>query len=134
MACDDGRVITNFINQAICNKDITVYGNGLQTRSFCYISDLVDGMIKFMGSSDEITGPMNLGSQFEYSILEVAETIIKLTGSNSKIIFQELPEDDPVKRRPDITLAKNLLQWEPKVSLEEGLIKTIAYYTEIYRS
>lgn len=130
MARNDGRVISNFINQAIHNEDITVYGDGSQTRSFCYINDLVDGIIKFMNTSDEVIGPVNLGSQFEYSILEIAKTIIKLTRSNSKIIFQKLPEDDPVKRCPDITLAKNLLQWEPKISLEEGLIKTIAYYTE----
>lgn len=125
---DDGRVVTNFINQAIRNEDITIYGDGSQTRSFCYITDLIDGMITFMATDESVTGPMNLGSSFEYSILEIAETIIKLTRSSSKIVFQKLPEDDPIKRRPDITLAKKALQWEPKISLEEGLIKTIAYY------
>lgn len=131
MNMDDGRVISNFINQAIRNEDITVYGKGLQTRSFCYISDLIDGILKFMDTPNDVVGPINLGSQFEYTIIEIAEIVIKLTGSRSKIILNALPEGDPMKRRPDITLAKNLLQWEPKITLEEGLKKTIAYYKEL---
>lgn len=131
MNMDDGRVVSNFINQAIRNEDITVYGKGLQTRSFCYITDLLDGIFKFMDTPNDIIGPINLGSQFEYTILEVAEMVIQLTGSRSKIIFKPLPEDDPIKRCPDITLAQKLLHWEPKVTLEEGLKKTIAYYKEL---
>lgn len=127
----DGRVISNFINQAIRNEDITVYGDGTQTRSFCYVSDLIEDFIKFMATPDGVLGPINLGSQFEHTILEIAEQVIKLTGSSSKIVFKQLPEDDPIKRRPDITLAKRLLDWEPKITLEEGVSKTIAYYKEV---
>lgn len=131
MNINDGRVISSFINQAIRNENITIHGNGLQTRSFCYISDLIDAIIKFMATGPEVTGPMNLGSEFEYTILQTAELIIKLTGSRSKTIFEALPEDDPIKRRPDLTLAKKTLDWEPKVSFEEGLKKTVAYYKEL---
>jgi len=131
MNLNDGRVISNFINQAIRNEDITLYGSGLQTRSFCYVSDLVDGIIKFMATPASVMGPINLGSEYEHTILETAELIIKLTGSKSKIIHKPLPEDDPTRRRPDITLARSLLQWEPKVTFEEGLKKTIAYYKDL---
>jgi len=128
MAINDGRVISNFIIQALKNEDITIYGNGTQTRSFCYVSDLVDGLIKMMNSNQ--TGPINLGNPKEFTIVELAQKIIKLTNSKSKIIFKELPEDDPRQRQPDITKAKKYLNWEPKINLEEGLIKTIEYFKE----
>ncbi|MFC2097831.1 UDP-glucuronic acid decarboxylase family protein [Bacteroidota bacterium] len=129
---DDGRVVSNFIVQALKNKDITIFGNGLQTRSFQYISDLLEGMIRMMNTEDDFWGPVNIGNQNEFTMLELAEKVIKLTGSKSKIIFKPLPEDDPVKRQPDISLAKKKLNnWEPVVQLEEGLIKTIDYFKEI---
>ncbi len=131
MNLNDGRVISNFINQGIRNENITVYGAGEQTRSFCFVSDLVEGIIRLMTTPDDVLGPVNLGSEFEFTVLEAAELIVKLTGSRSKIIFEPLPEDDPTKRRPDLTLARKLLNWEPKVSLEEGLKKTIIYYKEL---
>jgi UDP-glucuronate decarboxylase len=131
MRSDDGRVLSNFITQALNGEDITVYGDGLQTRSFCYITDLIEGIMKFMDTPEEITGPINLGSQFEYPILEIASEVIDLTGSSSKIIHKPLPKDDPVKRRPDSTLAKKLLNWEPKVTLREGLSKMIDYYKKL---
>jgi UDP-glucuronate decarboxylase len=134
MRFDDGRITSNFINQALRDEDITVYGDGSQTRSFCYISDLVDGILKFMATDDEVTGPINLGSQFEYQVIDIARTIIQLTGSKSKIIHMPLPEDDPCKRRPDSTLAKKLLNWEPKIPLEEGLLKTIEYHQKIQKN
>ncbi len=127
---DDGRVISNFIVQALKNNDITVYGNGKQTRSFCYVDDMVNGMMKFMNTDDSITGPMNLGNPGEFTILELAEKIIQLTGSKSKIIFHTLPEDDPLQRKPDIGYARNLISWEPSIKLEEGLIKTIEYFKQ----
>jgi len=125
---NDGRVISNFIMQALRGDDITVYGNGSQTRSFCYIDDMIDGIIKLMDSSDDFTGPVNLGNPQEFSILELAKKIRLLTGSNSKIVFRSLPQDDPTQRRPDISLAKNKLGWEPKTPLDEGLRKTIDYF------
>lgn len=126
---NDGRVVSNFIVQALQGKDITVFGDGSQTRSFQYVSDLVEGMIRMMNTGDEVTGPVNIGNPGEYTILELAEKIIKLTKSKSKIIFMPLPQDDPTQRQPDITLAKKLLHnWEPKVPLEEGLQKTIDYF------
>ncbi len=125
---NDGRVVSNFIVQALTGKDITIYGDGSQTRSFCYADDLVDGFIRMMQTSDEITGPVNLGNPGEFTILELAKKIIHLTGSKSKIIYQPLPSDDPMQRQPDIAKAKNLLGWEPKIPLEEGLIHTIAYF------
>lgn len=128
MSDEDGRAISNFIIQSLNNDDITVYGEGKQTRSFCYISDLVDAIIKFMHTSEKVTGPINLGSEFEYSVIDIAKLIIKLTGSKSRIIHMPLPPDDPVMRRPDLSRAKELLNWEPKVTLEEGLKKTIEYY------
>jgi UDP-glucuronate decarboxylase len=128
MLPNDGRVVSNFIVQALKGEDITVYGDGSQTRSFCYIDDMVDGIIKMMNSEKGFTGPVNLGNPAEFSILELAEIILKLTKSKSKIVFKPLPQDDPKQRQPDITLAKTKLNWEPKVSLEEGLIKTIEYF------
>ena len=126
---NDGRVVSNFIVQALQNKPLTVYGDGSQTRSFQYIDDLLEGMIRMMNTPDEITGPINLGNPSEYTILEMANKIIELTGSKSKIIFNPLPQDDPVQRKPDITRAKKILDgWEPLLPLEEGLIKTIDYF------
>jgi UDP-glucuronate decarboxylase len=129
MALDDGRVVSNFIVQALKNENITVYGNGKQTRSFCYVDDLVDGLIRMMNSNE--FGPINLGNPEEYTILELAEKIIKLTNSKSEIVFKNLPTDDPKRRKPDITLAKNKLNWTPKITLEEGLKKTIKYFKEL---
>ena len=128
---NDGRVVSNFIIQALKNEPITVNGKGTQTRSFCYVDDLVEGIILFMNSVDDLTGPVNLGNPEEYSIYELAEIIIELIGSKSEIIFNDLPIDDPKKRRPDITLAKNKLGWEPKVRLEDGLKSTIEYFDNI---
>jgi dTDP-glucose 4,6-dehydratase len=126
MRLDDGRVVSNFIYQALKNKDITVYGKGQQTRSFCYVADLIDGILKFMAV--DYPGPLNLGAPFEFTVLELAKMVIKLTRSNSKIKFCPLPQDDPRQRRPDITKAKKLLGWKPKISLEAGLKKTIPYF------
>ncbi len=131
MLPNDGRVISNFIVQALTNQDITVFGDGMQTRSFCYVDDMIDGIIKMMETPDEITGPINLGNPEERTILEVAELILKLCKSRSKIVFLPAPQDDPVRRRPDITLAKKILGWEPKVPLEEGLKITIDYFKSI---
>lgn len=128
---NDGRVVSNFIVQALRGEDITVYGDGSQTRSFCYANDLVDGLIRLMNSPDEITGPVNLGNPSEFSILELAEKVIGLTGSSSAIVFKPLPQDDPSQRRPDISFAVKELQWEPVVVLEEGLNKTINYFKSI---
>jgi UDP-glucuronate decarboxylase len=128
---DDGRVISNFIIQALQNKEITIYGDGSQTRSFCYVDDMVDGLIRLMDTPFEFTGPVNLGNPVEKSILEIASTIKSLAGSYSKFIFQALPKDDPLRRCPDINLAKNKLSWEPTVTLEDGIIMTIAYFSKI---
>jgi UDP-glucuronate decarboxylase len=125
---NDGRVVSNFIIQALNNQDITLYGDGSQTRSFQYVDDLVEGMIKMMASPNDTIGPINMGNPNEFSIRELAEKVIELTGSKSKIIFQPLPSDDPKQRKPDIDLAKSKLNWEPKIQLEEGLKKTIAYF------
>jgi len=127
----DGRVISNFIVQALNNEDITIYGDGSQSRSFCYVDELLDGMVRFMNSKEELTGPLNMGNPTEFTILELAEKVIKLTGSKSKLIFKPLPADDPLQRQPDISMAKKELGWEPKISLEEGLIKTIEYFETI---
>ncbi len=129
MCPNDGRVISNFVMQALQGKDITVYGNGSQTRSFCFVSDLVDGIIKMM-NKDDFFGPVNLGNPGEFTILELAELVIKFTNSNSKIINEPLPSDDPTQRKPDISLAKEKLEWEPKIPLEEGLKKTIEYFQQ----
>ncbi len=133
MAVNDGRVVSNFIIQALQGKDITIYGDGSQTRSFCYVSDLVDGMIKMMNNSDNFIGPVNLGNPSERTILEFAELIIKLTNSNSKIVYKPLPKDDPVRRKPDISLAKEKLGWQPLVDIETGLRKTIEYFDKKIR-
>lgn len=124
---NDGRVVSNFIVQALQGKDITVYGKGQQTRSFCYVEDLINGIMAMM-NKDNFTGPVNLGNPNEFTIFELAEKVIKLTGSKSKIIYKPLPQDDPTQRQPDISLAKKQLKWEPKVQLEEGLQKTIEYF------
>ncbi len=125
---NDGRVVSNFVVQALSNRDITVYGDGSQTRSFCYVDDLVEGLIRMMDGSDDFVGPVNLGNPGEFSMLELAEMVIKMTGSRSKIIFETLPQDDPLQRQPDIALAKERLGWEPKIKLEEGLMRTIEYF------
>ena len=125
---NDGRVVSNFIMQALRGDDITVYGDGSQTRSFCYVDDLVDGLIRLMDSPDDFTGPVNLGNPVEFSILELAEKVINIIGSKSKIIFKPLPSDDPKQRQPEITLAKEKLGWQPTVKLEDGLVKTIDYF------
>ncbi len=128
---NDGRVVSNFIVQALQNKDITIYGDGSQTRSFCYVSDLVSGMIKMMENNSGFIGPVNLGNPVETSILDFAKYIINLTNSKSKIVFLPLPSDDPTQRKPDITLAKEKLNWEPKVDVKEGLLKTIEYFKQV---
>lgn len=127
----DGRVVSNFIVQALKGEDITLYGDGNQTRSFCYVDDLIDGMVKMMNSRDGFTGPVNLGNPNEKTVLELAELIIRLTKSKSKIINQKLPEDDPVRRKPDISLAKKELKWKPRVELEDGLKEAIKYFKKI---
>jgi len=127
---NDGRVVSNFIVQAMQNKDITMYGDGTQTRSFCYVDDMIEGLIKMMNTGDEITGPINIGNPGEFTILELAEKIIKLTGSKSRVVFMPLPSDDPMQRQPDISKARKILGWEPKYPLEEGLVKTIQYFRE----
>jgi UDP-glucuronate decarboxylase len=128
---NDGRVVSNFIMQALRGEDLTIFGDGKQTRSFCYVDDLIDGLIRLMNSPDDFTGPVNLGNPAEFSILELAEKVIGLTGSRSRIVFKPLPNDDPKQRQPDISLAKERLGWEPNIGLEEGLRKTIAYFEEL---
>jgi UDP-glucuronate decarboxylase len=128
---DDGRVVSNFIVQALQNHDITIYGEGQQTRSFQYVDDLVEGMIKMMASPNSFTGPVNIGNPHEFTIMELAQKVIELTGSESKIIYKPLPSDDPMMRKPDISLAKKELEWSPKVNLDEGLVKTIEYFKSI---
>jgi len=125
---NDGRVVSNFIMQALRGEDITLYGDGTQTRSFCYVDDLIDGMIRMMNTPDDFTGPVNLGNPDEFTIRQLAEAVIRLTGSKSKIVFHPLPPDDPTQRQPNITLAKNKLGWEPNIKLEQGLVKTIGYF------
>jgi UDP-glucuronate decarboxylase len=129
---NDGRVVSNFIVQALQGKDITIYGDGKQTRSFCYVDDLIEGLIAMMNSKDTFLGPVNLGNPSEFSIIQLAEKIIKLTNSSSKIIFKELPQDDPMQRKPTIDLAKQKLNWEPTIELEDGLFKTIEYFKKSY--
>ncbi len=128
---NDGRVVSNFIVQALKNEDVTIYGTGKQTRSFCYVDDLIEGMVRLMNSREGFTGPVNMGNPGEFTMLELAEKVIELTGSTSKIIFKELPQDDPMQRKPVIELAKQELGWEPTVVLEEGLKKTIDYFRSI---
>jgi len=131
---NDGRVVSNFIVQALKNDPITIYGDGSQTRSFCYVDDLIRGMINFMESDPSITGPINMGNPDEFTMLELAELVIKLTSSQSSISFKSLPEDDPKQRQPDIDLAKTKLDWEPKVKLEDGLKETIRYFKKVLQS
>jgi len=128
MSAHDGRVVSNFIVQALNNEDITIYGDGKQTRSFCYVDDLIDGMIKMMNSRDGFTGPVNIGNPGEFTMLELAQLVIKLAGSSSKIVYKELPQDDPMQRRPMIDLAEKELGWRPTIDLEEGLRRTIEYF------
>lgn len=128
---NDGRVVSNFIVQALKGNDITVYGDGKQTRSFQYVDDLLNGFIRLMGSGEDVTGPINLGNPDEFTILELAEKVINMTGSRSKIIFQPLPEDDPMQRKPDISLAEKVLDWRPNVMLDDGLKKTVAYFDKL---
>jgi len=130
----DGRVVSNFIIQALKGEDITIYGDGSQTRSFCYVDELIDGFIRLMDSSDEFTGPVNLGNPVEFTIKELAEKVVDMTGSKSQISYLPLPHDDPKQRQPEITLAKKELSWEPKIKLEEGLVKTIEYFDSLLNS
>ncbi|MBT3916173.1 MAG: SDR family oxidoreductase [Rhodospirillaceae bacterium] len=130
MRPDDGRVVSNFIVQALRGEPISIYGDGSQTRSFCYVDDLVAGFIRLMDAPDEVTGPVNLGNPGEFTILQLAELVVKLTGAKSELIYAPLPEDDPLQRCPDITLAKEKLEWQPTVQLEQGLEKTIAYFSK----
>jgi UDP-glucuronate decarboxylase len=130
----DGRVVSNFIVQALKGEPITIYGDGQQTRSFCYVSDLIEGFVRLMASDDSVTGPVNLGNPGEFTMRELADLVLELTGSRSKIEYRPLPADDPRQRRPDIALAKNLLDWEPTVPLKDGLAKTIAYFERLLES
>jgi UDP-glucuronate decarboxylase len=129
---NDGRVVSNFIVQALKNQDITIYGDGSQTRSFCYVDDLLEGMIRMMDTGDEITGPINVGNPGEFTILQLAELVIKMTGSKSGIVYSELPSDDPMQRKPDITKAREILGWKPSITLEEGLKPTIEYFRKTF--
>ena len=131
---NDGRVVSNFIVQALMGEPITIYGDGTQTRSFCFVDDLISGFIKFMNSGDDIVGPINLGNPSEITIKVLAEKILDMTNSSSRLIFKELPSNDPIRRKPDITMAQSLLNWEPDVSLEDGLVKTIDYFNEKLKS
>ena len=128
---NDGRVVSNFIVQALKGEDITIYGSGQQTRSFCYVDDLIEVIMRFMASDADFTGPVNIGNPGEFTMLELAEKVISLTGSRSKLIFKPLPSDDPKQRQPDIELAQQMLDWQPKVSLEDGLKETIAYFSKV---
>jgi UDP-glucuronate decarboxylase len=128
---NDGRVVSNFIVQALRGEDITIYGDGRQTRSFCYVDDLIDGLLRLMASRDELTGPINLGNPTEFTMLELAECVLRAAGGRSKLQFHSLPEDDPRQRQPDIGLAKQELQWTPRVSLEDGLRETGTYFKRV---
>ena len=131
---NDGRVVSNFVVQALKGQDIPLYGDGSQTRSFCYVDELVDALVRLMNTADDFTGPMNLGNPGEFTIRELAEKVIALTGSKSKLVHKPLPQDDPRQRQPDITLAKQVLGWEPKIPLQEGLKHTIAYFEQQVRA
>ena len=131
MLPNDGRVVSNFITQALKNEDITIYGDGRQTRSFQYIDDMIEGMVRMMNTEDDFTGPVNIGNTHEFSMLELAEKVIQLVGSASKIVFKPLPHDDPRQRQPDITLAKEKLGWQPTIELEEGLLRMIEYFKQV---
>jgi len=128
---NDGRVVSNFILQALDNRDITVFGDGSQSRSFCFVDDLIDGLIRMMNAPDDFSGPVNIGNPNEFSILELAEKVIELTGATSQLIFKSLPEDDPMQRQPNIDLARTKLGWEPKIQLQEGLTRTISYFRDL---
>jgi UDP-glucuronate decarboxylase len=128
MHVNDGRVVSNFVVQALRGEDITLYGDGSQSRSFCYVDDLIEGIVRFMNTSDEVTGPMNLGNPVEFTIRQLAELVVELVGTPSRLVYKPLPSDDPRQRQPDITLARETLNWEPRVALREGLIETIAYF------
>ena len=130
---NDGRVVSNFVVQALKGQDITIYGEGTQTRSFCYVDDLIEGFVRLMDSPDKVTGPINLGNPHEFTIRQLAERVIALTGAKSKLVQRPLPADDPMQRKPDIAKAKNLLGWEPKIQLDEGLKKTISYFDDLLR-
>jgi UDP-glucuronate decarboxylase len=130
---NDGRVVSNFIVQALLGRDITVFGDGLQTRAFCYVDDLIDGLVRLMNSPDDVTGPINIGNPKEFTILELASLVIELTGSRSRIVHRPRPQDDPRQRRPDISKAHDLLKWAPQTPLREGLIKTIAYFEDLLK-
>ena len=134
MLPNDGRVVSNFIVQALKGEDITVYGDGNQTRSFCYVDDLIDGFVRLMGAPDELTGPVNLGNPGEFTILELAEKVVAKIGSKSKVVFKPLPQDDPTQRCPDITLAQSKLGWQPTIKLDQGLDKTIAFFEDSLRA
>lgn len=135
MSVNDGRVVSNFVIQALQNQDITIFGDGMQTRSFMYVDDLIEGFIRMMNTSDNVTGPINLGNPVEFTMIELAEKIIALTKSKSKLIHKPLPQDDPTQRKPDITQAQNTLNgWNPKVKLEDGLVPTIEYFSKIIKS
>jgi UDP-glucuronate decarboxylase len=128
MQPNDGRVVSNFIMQALRNQEITIYGRGEQTRSFCYVTDLIEALVRMMNTAAEFTGPVNIGNPVEFTMIELAEIILRLTGSNSKLTFKDLPLDDPKQRKPDISIANSALDWAPKISLEDGLIETIKYF------
>jgi UDP-glucuronate decarboxylase len=130
---NDGRVVSNFIVQALLGRDITVFGDGLQTRAFCYVDDLIDGLVRFMNSADDVTGPINIGNPTEFTVLELAELVIELTGSRSRIVHRPRPQDDPRQRRPDISKANDLLGWAPQIALRAGLIKTIDYFEHLLK-
>ena len=134
MQPNDGRVVSNFIMQALQDKPITIFGDGSQTRSFCYVDDLIEAFFRLMDSPDDFTGPINIGNPVEFRIMELAEKVIKLTNSKSKLVYEKLPDDDPIQRQPDINLAKEKLGWEPKIHLEEGLIMTIHYFENLLNS
>ena len=131
MHLNDGRVVSNFIVQALRGTPLTIFGDGTQTRSFCYVDDLIEGLVRLMNSNDDVTGPINLGKPGEFTILELAEKVIELSNSTSEVVFKKLPADDPKQRRPDISQARKILEWEPEVELEEGLKRTITYFDEI---
>ena len=130
---NDGRVVSNFIVQALRGEDITIYGEGQQTRSFCYVDDLVEGFVRLMGTSDDVTGPINLGNPGEFTMLQLAERVLALTGSSSQLVFRPLPQDDPKQRQPDITQAKAVLDWQPTIALDNGLEKTISYFDALLK-
>jgi UDP-glucuronate decarboxylase len=131
---NDGRVVSNFIVQALKGEPITIYGKGSQTRSFCYVDDLVDALVRLMATDDGFTGPVNLGNPGEFTILELAKKVIALTGSKSELVYRPLPEDDPMQRKPDISLAARKLSWRPGIALDEGLKKTVSYFREVSRA